>query len=274
MRILSAISDSPVIDALGRIFPPSGIVEIGAALPLRATLPDWTGKTPILLVESLPDWAEKRELPDHISRVRAVLSGQPTDQVYHVASLLSESGRLPPEKLQPFWQNIKLDRTLDVSTQTLDHLLSEQSGTYSWLLIDDLQGHDILVGADATIKQADVIVLRCHLNHTECLVDQASCLDSLTTYAQTIGMRRLKCLPSRHAEFVYLVLVRDYRTPLSEDQEKHALLAENNLKDLQAQHRALSDAYLQQAKQLEQVQSLLHLARQLAQAGGGGEGET
>lgn len=289
MRILSILSDSPLIEALSCISPPTGIVEIGAALPIKASVPNWASNVPVHLVDSLPGWAEEARLPEHVTRSRAILSSGHQKLTYHISSLPPESGLLSPDQLTPFWQNITLERTVETTAQSLDEVLSDRPEPLNWLFIDDLNGKAILEGGSQTVRQAHVIVIRCLLNNQDPAISPASSREDLTAFATQLGFRVVRVLAGRHPALGYLVLIRDSlmvqpksgtetddededESEISkikaerEQWEQRARLAQNNLKDLQAKHKALSNDYLEQAKLLESVQALLQSALSIAEA--------
>ncbi|MBR9834394.1 MAG: hypothetical protein GYB42_04235 [Alphaproteobacteria bacterium] len=223
-------------------------------------------------------------MPENVTRSRAILSSGHQKLTYHISSLPPESGLLSPAQLTPFWQNITLERTVETTAQSLDEVLSDRTEPLNWLLIDDLNGKAILEGGAQTVRQAHVIVIRCLLNKQEPAISPASSREDLTAFAAQLGLRVVRVLAGRHPALGYLVLIRDSlmlqtqngTETDSEDEseikaerelwEQRARLAQNNLKDLQAKHKALSKDYLEQAKLLESVQALLQSALSIAEA--------
>lgn len=263
-RTEQPISFASARQMLRALLPPCCVVHVGWGNGLGETTQwaQWPLTSALIVESEAPKISQLQGLsvkkPDW-QIVHATVAAATGDCQYHLASNPSESGLLPPEQLRTTWPHLSTvaKRTLTATTldaiwlaidplQTTNDNSSSHSNTCmgltqarTWLFIDCLPALDILTGANALLRQTQVVCARCLLQ------DKAA----LAEYLQQTNWIELGWTESHHPAVGHSWFVQDL--DLQQTQASHALADINkHLQHTETQLNASRDDLTNLASQL------------------------
>lgn len=259
----------PWLDLLGQLYPPSGVLLVGAGSGSSAWVQylmaaNWPSVTLI----------EADEATAH--RLQAATHSQPSWQVlphvigprtaptpFYSASLGTESGLLEPESLRSLWPNLKTRQKQTRQAVALAELLQDTESAANWLLVDCLPALSIVQGLAEQLEAFDVIAVRVLLN-AAALPGEAAGLPELQTHLSERGYRCLTTEATRHPAVGHALFVRDIQALNLALREQHILLAAKDAAE-KAKTEALAALHAeQQARAQEKTELLKALQDKLA----------
>lgn len=259
----------PWLDLLGQLYPPSGVLLVGAGSGSSAWVQylmaaNWPSVTLI----------EADEATAH--RLQAATHSQPSWQVlphvigprtaptpFYSASLGTESGLLEPESLRSLWPNLKTRQKQTRQAVALAELLQDTESAANWLLVDCLPALSIVQGLAEQLDAFDVIAARVLLN-AAALPGEAAGLPELQAHLSERGYRCLTTEASRHPAVGHALFVRDIQALNLALREQHILLAAKDAAE-KAKTEALAALHAeQQARAQEKTELLKVLQDKLA----------
>lgn len=259
----------PWLDLLGQLYPPSGVLLVGAGSGSSAWVQylmaaNWPSVTLI----------EADEATAH--RLQAATHSQPSWQVlphvigprtaptpFYSASLGTESGLLEPESLRSLWPNLKTRQKQTRQAVALAELLQDTESAANWLLVDCLPALSIVQGLAEQLEAFDVIAVRVLLN-AAALPGEAAGLPELQTHLSERGYRCLTTEATRHPAVGHALFVRDIQALNLALREQHILLAAKDAAE-KAKTEALAALHAeQQARAQEKTELLKVLQDKLA----------
>ncbi|WP_039048959.1 hypothetical protein [Comamonas thiooxydans] len=160
--------------------------------------------------------------------LNTVVAAQPGTTSFLVASNQQESGLLEPLSLQSLWPNLQMEEARELSSITLDTLLSDLSdgvggrqliGDGHWLIIDCFPSADLL-RASNKLGLVDVVIARVLLNRVNAMPD-GMFLEEVADFLQQEDIVQVAVETTRHPAIGYALFVRDPRSILLKQAQSH-----------------------------------------------------
>ena len=223
------------------------------------------GKSRVTLIEAEPlQYATLQrtlnslgEPARHCEIRNALVGAQPGTASFFVTSSQQESGLLDPLSLLSLWPNLQTEESRELEAITVDTLLgsleedAEPSlGERHWLVIDCLPVGELL-RASSKLGLVDVIIARVLLSELRS-VPTGTSLEEVSELLQQNGMVQIAVEATRHPGIGYALFVRDARSALHAQMQKH--------------HSERQKLHLNSEEQARLLQESRAKAEQLAQA--------
>jgi hypothetical protein len=236
---------------LSKILPPKAILVLGAVMPQRLRQLADLGGAEITLAH--PDHAFLK----HVSEVEALqtlgltlsktaISPDGGDVTFYKNSLDRESGLVSAAALTPIWKNLEQVSETKIASSSFQAFVEEAEAPFNWLVIDRLDGLDVLQGAPDGLGLFDVVSIRSWSGETEAKLKTAK---QATEFLTTQGFRLIAQAPDRHPSLETLLFAKDYgqiatdlqayKEGRDSDVEKQRKLAVNNLTALEQRYADL-----------------------------------
>ncbi len=205
-----------------------------------------------------------------LHRLTQVVAEQTGPIMWHKASNPLESGLVPPERLQHYWQNLKTVVSQSVLAISLDEALLAQSTLPQWLWVDRLPALAILRGAPIALSHATAVIARVVISETDAPADAD--LTAVQAYMQRCGFVLAGVQPERNPALGVALFFKDY-AKLALVNAQLAQGADKTIASLQeevAQVRSERDTQLQATCQSEaesgkKVEALVQQVQDAAQ---------
>ena len=203
---------------LRQLFPVSGLIHVGAGVGSAVPVYREWGIPNALLVEADPALqsrlASKIEGQEGWASLQAIVADKPAAVTFYQSNNPHEHGLIEPEKLAPFWRNLRTVESQTADSQTLANILLEKNigasaSPYNWLVVDCLPAAAILEGLGEHIGQMDVIIARAILdgnNHFH-WADKTA----IETYLNQHDFNLAHIYEERHPSVGQVLYVRNYK---------------------------------------------------------------
>ncbi len=288
----------PWLEHLSVLMPPGHIALVGAGNG-KGVWAQWlvhqASKSRVTLIEAEPmqygmlqrTLNSLGEPARHCEIRNALVGAQPGTASFFVASSQQESGLLEPQSLLNLWPNLQTEEVRELSAISLDTLYGDTSEDAErpmderhWLIIDCLPA-GVLLRASCKLDLVDVVIARVLLGERHAVPDGAS-LEEVAELLRQNGMLPIAVEATRHPGIGYALFVRDARSALRAQVQKHhsesdrlrrngeeqaRLLQESRAKTEQlAQAKLIAEQHSQEgAQQLEQLSKARDEQAKLAQ---------
>ena len=225
------------LDHLQALLPPSAITLVGAGKG-TGTWAQWLlhevkgARVTLIEAEPLQFATLQRTLnalgesAQHCEIRNTLVAAQQGTTPFFVASSQQESGLLQPQWLLNLWPNLQTKEVRDLNAITLDTLLGnlggdvEQSmGQGHWLILDCLPAGELL-RTSSKLDQVDVVIARVLWDEPHSVPAGAS-QKEVSEFLQQNGMVQVAVDTTRHPGIGYALFVRDTRSALRAQVQKH-----------------------------------------------------
>ncbi|WP_373976097.1 hypothetical protein NT239_04790 [Chitinibacter sp. SCUT-21] len=264
--MVTQLTQANWLEALRTLMPPRGLLHVGAGNG-SSSIPytDWDVERLFLIdadESSLP--ALKKITDPHIGwESHALLLGDKTAETsFYIASNPAESGLLPAESWSKIWRNLSCREERHLPQQLLDTFIQEANAEINWLVLACLPALPLLEGAQETLQQCDVLVIRTQLEGCMPSADKSaidSHLAKHSLFPQAVWLER-------NPKVGMVLYIRDQAARLAHEQEHIIQLSAANIalqEQLEAQRKSLAALELSKASLQKQLQDELDLAEQL-----------
>ncbi|NCC84931.1 MAG: hypothetical protein EOM03_12525, partial [Clostridia bacterium] len=244
------------LDLIRRLFPPQAVLHVGIGSG-QGELAAWLhwDNPQGLVIDMDPmrlSWTdEPGACPSGVVAESCLVAGGSGPKALYRASNPDESGLYSPDKLAPYWSNLRTVGETSAQAITLDGLLLRpehnafKTATRMWILIDCLPAEEILHGSMEALKRTDMIVVRTIKE------DQG-----IRTQLQKMGFLPLDFVEGNHPQIGHVVYIRHDPTVSSRDtvqaRDEQTKLASDRLAQIQ-QLTAERDSVAAEKAQLAQA---------------------
>ncbi|MFN3213079.1 MAG: hypothetical protein ACE37M_08240 [Henriciella sp.] len=236
---------------MSKILPPKAILVLGAVMPQRLRQLAELGGAEMTLAH--PDDGFLK----HVSEVEALatlgltlsksaISPTGGEVAFFKNSLDRESGFVPASALTPIWKNLEQISETKIASTSLQTFVDEAETPFNWLVIDRLDGLDLLQGAPDGLGLFDVVSMRSWSGEADAELNTTK---QVTEFMTTQGFRLVVQASERHPSLETLLFAKDYGQIATDLQaykdgqdsnvEKQRKLAVNNLNALEQRYADL-----------------------------------
>ena len=246
---LPSITDTEQL--LSKILPPKAVLVLGAVMPQRLRRLAGLGGAEITLAH--PDDGFLKSVSEAevlktlgLSLSKAAISPNGGEVTFFKNSLDRESGFVSAAALTPIWKNLEQVSETKIASTSLQTFVDASEAPFNWMVIDRLDGLDVLQGATDSLGLFDVVRFRSWSGEAEAELKTAK---QATEFLTSQGFRLIAQAPDRHPSLETLLFAKDYGQIASDlqaykegrdsDVEKQRKLAVNNLNALEQRYADL-----------------------------------
>lgn len=245
---------------LARLHPPQSLVYVGsqAAIAPSRVWQQWSVPHAVIIdpVAPLP---ENTAQGWHYSQA-VVAANVAAAAPFYKASLLPESGLLPPDALRPLWPHIRAISTEQRPTITLEQLwagLQPEQAMPNWVLVDSLPALPVLQGGAILVAAAQVVCVRVLLLDSPPAALSDCTLPVVKALLRGLGLLCVAVVETHHPGIGLALFVCNW--PEQAEQQRYALAQAQteSAHKLKQAGQAQAEAAQQLQEQLQQLQTQL-----------------
>lgn len=244
-----SITDAELL--LSKILPPKSALALGAVMPQQLQRISELGAASITLVH--PDEGFLQQVIDapktqdlDVQSSQQAISPMGGDVTVFKNSIDRETGLVSAETLKPLWKNLEQTSQTKVSSIALLDFIHAAITSFNWLIVDRLDGLEVLKAAADCLTELHVIYLR---TWNETTTSDLSTSEAAIDFLSANGFVLMARSPERHPALETLLFARNCAGSLQQlaayeggedsEAEKRRKIAQNNLAALEQRYSDL-----------------------------------